>query len=54
MGAKQKEQLRRLIGFRFTRHPSLNLPEEHLTAIESFLQARIRKLLAIPSRTKRL
>ena len=52
MGAKQKEQLRRMIGFKFKRHPSLNLPEEHLCAIERVLEARVRKLLAIPTRTK--
>ena len=33
MGPKQKEQLRRMIGFRFKRHESLNLPEEHLQAM---------------------
>ena len=52
MGAKQKEQLRRMIGFKFKRHPSLNLPEEHLAAIEQVLEVRVRKLLAIPTRTK--
>lgn len=52
MEAKQKEQLRRMIGFKFKRHPSLNLPEEHLTAIEQVLEVRVRKLLAIPTRTK--
>lgn len=52
MGAKQKEQLRRMIGFKFKRHPSLNLPEEHLSAIENVLEGRVRKLLAIPTRTK--
>ena len=52
MGAKQKEQLRRMIGFKFKRHPNLNLPEKHLTAIERVLEVRVRKLLAIPTRTK--
>ena len=50
MGAKQKEQLRRMIGFRFKRHPSINLPEEHLAAIERVLEARVRELLAIPTK----
>lgn len=50
MGAKQKEQLRRMIGFKFKRHPNLNLPEEHLTAIERILAARVKKLLAIPTK----
>ena len=52
MGAKQKEQLRRMIGFKFKRHPSVNLPEEHLAAIEQQLELRVRKLLAIPTRNK--
>ena len=46
MGPKQKEQLRRMIGFRFKRHESINLPEEHLQAIEKHLEGRVRKLLA--------
>ena len=33
----------------FTRHPSLNLPEAHLQAIEEHLQHRVRHLLAIPN-----
>ena len=49
MGPKQKEQLRRMIGFRFKRHESLGLPEEHLQAIEKHLEGRVRKLLAIPT-----
>ena len=52
MGSKQKAQLRRLIGFRFKRHPSLNLPEERLTAIEKQIGERVRELLSIPSRRK--
>lgn len=52
MGAKQKEQLRRMIGFRFKRHPSINLPEEHLRALEKLLELRISKLLTIPVRSK--
>ena len=52
MGAKQKEQLRRMLGFRFKRHERLNLPEEHLQAIEKHLEGRVRKLLAIPTRRR--
>lgn len=48
MGTKQRNQLRRLIGFRFTRHPSINLPEERLTAIEKHIDRRVRELLALP------
>ena len=49
MGAKQKAQLRRMVDFKFKRHPSLNLPEERLTAIEKQLAERTRELLSIPS-----
>ena len=48
MGTRQRNQLRRLIGFRFTRHPSLNLPEDRLQAIEAHLDRRVRELLALP------
>lgn len=49
MGTKQKNQLRKLIDFKFTRHKSINLPEERLTAIEKHIQSRVRKLLALPT-----
>ena len=51
MGTKQKEQLRRMIGFKFTRHPKLNLPEEHLIAVARVLESRVRELLEIPVRS---
>ncbi len=52
MGSKQKEQLRRMIGFKFERHPTYNLPEDRLTAIEKQIQLRTRELLEIPIRKK--
>ena len=52
MGTRQRNQLRRLIGFRFTRHPSINLPEERLTAIEKHIDQRVRELLALPRAKK--
>ena len=52
MGTKQKEQLRRMIGFRFKRHPNLNFSEEHLQMLERLLEGRVRKLLAIPTHKK--
>lgn len=52
MGTKQKNQLRKLIDFKFTRHTSINLPEERLTAIEKHLQKRVRNLLALPTSCK--
>ena len=48
MGSRQKEQLRHMIGFRFKRHQSLNLPEEHLQVIERHLERRVRELLEMP------
>ena len=54
MGTKQKEQLRRMIGFKFTRHPKLNLSEEHLVAVERVLENRVRELLEIPVRTRKV
>lgn len=53
MGTKQKEQLRRMIGFKFKRHPSVNLPETHLQALEKILEQRTRKLLSIPTRGRK-
>ena len=38
-----------MIGFRFQRHPLMNLPEQHLEAIERLLEKRVRRLLAIPA-----
>ena len=48
MGLKQRNQLRRLIDFRFRRHPSINLPEGRLIAIENQINTRVRELLALP------
>ena len=45
-------QLRRMIGFTFTRHRSINLPEEHLRAMEKFVQERAAYLMAL-SKTKK-
>lgn len=49
MGSKQKSQLRKLLNFTFTRHPSINLPEERLTAIEAQIHTRARELMSIPN-----
>ena len=48
MGSKQKSQLRKLLNFKFERHPSINLPEERLTAIEKHLKHRVTELMSIP------
>jgi len=47
MGKSQLQQLRRLIGFSFTRHSSINWPEERLIAIEKHTQKRVRQLLGL-------
>ena len=44
-GKTQAEQLRRLIGFNFKRHPEINWPEQRLTAVENHIQRRISELL---------
>lgn len=48
IGPQQKAQLRRMVDFKFIRHPSLNLPENRLKAIERQLGERTRELLSIP------
>lgn len=52
MGPLQKKQLRRMIGFQFQRHPSINLNEEHLIMLEKLIEIRTRKLLAMPMKRK--
>ena len=47
LGKTQARQLRKLIGFRFKRHPSINWPQERLTAIERLTQKRVRQLLSL-------
>ena len=48
MGARQRAELRRLIGFKFTRHKSYNLPEKSLRAIERQINSRVQELLSLP------
>jgi len=45
---RQREKLRKLIGFRFTKHPRYNWPAERLKAIERALQSRVLAFLNIP------
>lgn len=45
MGHKQKSQLRKLIGFEFTRSDLMNLPEWRLESIEKMIQKRVSELL---------
>lgn len=48
IGRKQSAQLRRLLGFKFQRHPSINLPEDRLQALEKHIEVRARELLSLP------
>lgn len=52
LGKKQATQLRKLLGFKFQRHPSINLPEERLQAIEKQIEVRVRELLSMPRTRK--
>ena len=47
MGAGQRTQLKRMIGFTFKRHKQYNLPEKHLKAIERQVWMRVRELLSL-------
>ena len=42
---RQVGKLRKLLSFSFTRHPKLNLPEEHLSAVERFMRRRASQLI---------
>lgn len=48
IGKKQALKLRKLLDFEFKRHPSINLPEERLQAIERHIKIRARELLSLP------
>ena len=45
MTSAQKQMLRKLVGFRFKKHNSYNLPADRLKVIESIIQIRVRELL---------
>jgi hypothetical protein len=45
----QKKKLRKLINFKFKKHPRYNWPDQRLRAIESFIQDRVRALLDLPT-----
>ena len=44
---RQIEMLRKLLSFSFKRHHELNLPEEHLVAIEKHIRKRASQLIAL-------
>jgi len=45
MTARQVEKLRKILNFSFKRHPKLNLPEEHIIAIEKHMRKRASQLI---------
>lgn len=47
LSARQMEKLRHMINFKFEKHPRYNLSANRLKIIESFIQMRVRELLAI-------
>lgn len=47
LGKTQATQLRKLIGFKFKQHKTLNLPEYRLKAIENHIQKRVAQLLEL-------
>lgn len=49
IGKKQLMQLRKLVGFKFKRHKTINLPEERLIAIEQQIQKRVIQLMNLPN-----
>lgn len=48
LGRKQREQLKRLIGFKFQKHSLYNLPDKRIKAIEKQINLRVSQLLTLP------
>ena len=44
---RQTKMLRKMLNFSFTRHPKINLPEEHLAAIEKHMRKRASQLIGL-------
>ena len=47
MTARQVAKLRKMLTFTFERHPKLNLPEDHLAAIEKHIRGRASHLIGL-------
>ena len=45
IGSREKSLIRRLINFKFDKHPTYNLPQKRLKILESFIQKRVNLLL---------
>ena len=50
IGWRQRQELKRMIGFKFHRHSKYNLPEKVLKAIESQMNRRVSELLSLSRR----
>lgn len=48
MGAKQHEQLRKMIGFEFKNHPDYPISENRLAALNSYIAGRTKELMKLP------
>lgn len=49
MGARQHEQLRRMVNFEFRNHPVYPVPQKRLDALNVYISVRVRELLEIPA-----
>ena len=49
---EQMAQVRKLIGFRFQRHPKHNLSESFLRPLEDYLQVRVREILELGAKQR--
>ena len=49
MGDKQHEQLQKMIGFQFKNHPDYPLPEDRLSALNTYIEKRTQELIKIPA-----
>ncbi|MCL2766386.1 MAG: XRE family transcriptional regulator, partial [Peptococcaceae bacterium] len=47
MTSRQVEKLRKMVNFSFRQHPKLNLPKEHIVAIEKHLRKRSSQLIGL-------
>lgn len=45
--SREKKKIRKLINFKFEKHPTYNLPAKRLRVIEGFVERRVQALLAI-------
>ena len=52
LGKRQREEVKRMIGFKFHRHERYNLPERILKLIERHISRRVREILNIGNRMK--